>query len=248
MPKLKSALPMLKYAWPFLLLYLAAVLAGLSEAPRQPDRGPGGGRPVVDMEDNTVYMAEESPRTFILTPVLWHYLSVGLSDKPVEKIPPYMVREFQSTVLGSIFPGLSDKPLAFTDFGGPAPISVEEVLEADPDAVLVWNYMSFGLREVNFQGMLEITGDGGDKTKLFRLLGAPPGKTAGSLPSGSAFPGKGARSWLIWENAARGLGSPFWAGPASIFGEAQARASSSGTSRPSAARTSPRASPPRAGF
>jgi iron complex transport system substrate-binding protein len=128
------------------------------------------------MTDRTVYIEANTPQTFILTPVLWHYLSVNLDADPVTKLPPYMTKEFTSSVLGSIFPTLLDKSLAFTDFSGPAPISVEEVLEANPDAVLIWNYMVAGLELVNFQGTLQIAADGGDKTKLFNLLGGLTGK------------------------------------------------------------------------
>jgi iron complex transport system substrate-binding protein len=89
-----------------------------------------------------------------------------------------MIGEIRSSILGRLFPDLAYKPTAFTDFGGPSPISVEEVLKENPDAVLVWNYMSLGLKEVNYHGLLEITGDGGDKRKLFQLLSGLTGEDA----------------------------------------------------------------------
>ncbi|MDR2441940.1 MAG: ABC transporter substrate-binding protein [Deltaproteobacteria bacterium] len=132
---------------------------------------PENGQPVTDMTDRTVTIKVPAKTVFILTPILWHYLSVTLSDEAIVKLPPYMLGEFRISVLGKIFPGLDDKSLAFTDFTGPSPVSVEELLWSDPDAALIWDYMSRGPELVNLKSLLKISADGGDKTKLFRLLG-----------------------------------------------------------------------------
>ncbi|MDR1545921.1 MAG: ABC transporter substrate-binding protein [Deltaproteobacteria bacterium] len=157
-----------------MLFCLAAFLVGLSSGPVQTPKP--GGREVTDMTGRTVVLDGPAEQVFILTPVLWHYLSTSLDDGPVVKIPPYMRREFSLSVLGRLFPDLKNKAAAFTNFGHPGPISVEEVLEARPDAALVWDYMSQGLELVNFQGLMKTTADGGDKTKLFRTLGELTGQ------------------------------------------------------------------------
>jgi iron complex transport system substrate-binding protein len=176
MPLFKNIVGLFSSASLFLLFFLALFFLCLSPGPKQPDKIDTGGRKVEDMSGRLVQMEKVNPETFILTPVLWHYLSVSPNDKPISKIPPYMLGEIHSSILGKLFPDLSKKPTAFTDFSGPSPISVEEVLKVDPDAVLVWNYMSFGLKEVNYHGLLEITGDGGDKRKLFKLLSGLTGE------------------------------------------------------------------------
>ena len=160
---------------PFSLLCLAAILFGLSPAPRQDGAVSPRGPTVTDMTDRTVTLPEPANRVFILTPILWHYLSVTMTDEPIVKIPPYMVHEFRASVLGRLFPGLEQKDLAFTDFSGPALISVEELLWTKPDAALIWDYMSRGPDEVNLQSLLKVRADGGDKTKLFNMLGQMTG-------------------------------------------------------------------------
>ena len=45
------------------------------------------------------------------------------------------------------------------------------MLFADPDAALVWDYMSQGLEMVNYRRLLKTTADGGDKTRIFATLG-----------------------------------------------------------------------------
>jgi iron complex transport system substrate-binding protein len=155
---------------PLLAFHLVALWVGLSPGPRQAPSVPEGARPVTDMAGRVVDIGAPAGRVFILTPVLWHYLTVNPDDRAVVKIPPYMRREIGQSVLGRMFPSLAAKETAYTNFGNPGPISVEEVLQAEPDAALVWDYMSQGLEMAGFQRLVKITGDGGDKARLFSTL------------------------------------------------------------------------------
>jgi iron complex transport system substrate-binding protein len=157
-------------SWPLALICLVALSLCFEPGPKQKKTIRTNGITVTDMKGATITLDGPAQTVFILTPILWHYLSVNLDDQPVVKIPPYMVREFNSSFLGSAFPNLKKKSLAFTNFTGPAPISVEEILQSSPDVALVWDYMSKGLELINFQGLVKTTADGGDKTKIFNTL------------------------------------------------------------------------------
>lgn len=171
MKKIIDTLKTFGVVWPFVLLFVVFIVIGLSPSPRQENANPPRGAPVTDMVGRTARISVPAEKVFILTPILWHYLTVSQTDKPIVMLPPYMTNEFAVSVLGNIYPELKEKALAFTDFSGPSPISVEELLESDPDAALVWNYMSGGPELVNLRSLLQISADGGDKTKLFNMLG-----------------------------------------------------------------------------
>jgi iron complex transport system substrate-binding protein len=157
-------------------IYLAFIFFGVWAYKKPEPAARQGERIVTDMTGRTIRLDGPAEKVFIATPVLWHYITVNPDDGPVLKIPRYMWGEFRASVLGRIFPGLESKSVAFTNFGSPSPISVEEVLWTDPDVALVWDYMSQGLELVNFQGLVKVNRDGGDKTKLFNALAAMSGQ------------------------------------------------------------------------
>jgi iron complex transport system substrate-binding protein len=157
--------------WFVILVFLIGLIPGPVQTPLV-----HGDRVVTDMTGRDVVIEGPAKRVFVLTPVLWHYLSASPDAEPIVKIPPYMRREFGASILGRLFPALEDKATAFTNFGNPGPISVEEVLWSEPDVALVWDYMSQGLESINFRGLVKIAGDGGDKTKLFNALGQLTGR------------------------------------------------------------------------
>jgi iron complex transport system substrate-binding protein len=168
-----------KFPWAWLIIALGPGLFLALLGPKvEPAMGPESGIAVTDTTGRTIHIEAPAETVFITSPVLWHYLSVNPDEGPVTKIPGYMWGEFRATVLGKIFPGLEGKSAAFTNFGTPSPISVEEVLWTDPDVALVWDYMSFGLELVKFPGLVKVGRDGGDKAKLFGALGALSGQEA----------------------------------------------------------------------
>jgi iron complex transport system substrate-binding protein len=176
MKKLIDKFKNLASTWALAVFFLLALGVGLAPSPQQSPEKPRQPVPVTDMTGRTVRMDVPAEKVFILTPILWHYLTVSLTDEPVVKVPPYMTGEFGQSVLGDMFPDLKNKDLAFTDFSGPAPISVEELLQSRPDAALVWNYMSAAPDLVNLQSLLKIAADGGDKTRLYKMLGEMTGR------------------------------------------------------------------------
>ncbi|MDR2504275.1 MAG: ABC transporter substrate-binding protein [Deltaproteobacteria bacterium] len=123
------------------------------------------------MTGRTIHLDGPPGRALLLTPIAWHYLAVTGSDASILMIPPYMKREFKASGLDRIFPHMASKPLSFLDNASIAPFSTEQSLWVRPDVIFSWDYLAWSFERVKFPGLIRISPDGGDKSRLFRVLG-----------------------------------------------------------------------------
>jgi iron complex transport system substrate-binding protein len=131
---------------------------------------------ITDMTSRTVRLPAPAERVMILTPTLWHYLAVEMSGDPILSLAPYMRKEIDESVLAPIFPKLASKPVMTVDRKGSAHFSVEETMAADPDLVLVWEYLSPGFEKLGIPGLVKIRSDGQDKTATYDILAKATGR------------------------------------------------------------------------
>lgn len=130
-----------------------------------------------DMTGQPVLLSGTPQSVMVFPPVLWHYLTVDGEEGHISAIASYLKDEADSTLLGTVFPGLLNTDVAATRVGA-VPLGVEQILLEQPDLVLSWSWLADELAQIRYPGLVWMEGDdtAGMET-TYRLFGSLSGRS-----------------------------------------------------------------------